>query len=92
MRAVCQASSSVMSEYFVDEMARIVDEEKSITHQKMAEKVEAAVFDERLRKKIRFPSDVRYREREQASSSTRGEGGGLVEVEEREEVEVRVER
>lgn len=47
-----------MSEYFVDEMSRLLDEEKQMTHKALAAKVDAKIDDAKFFSKLaRLPSD-----------------------------------
>jgi nucleosome binding factor SPN SPT16 subunit len=52
-------SSLVMKNYFIEEMSQIIDEERKITHEKFADKMENALTDERMYKQLKFPADVR---------------------------------
>lgn len=47
-----------MKNYFNNEMSAIIDEEKPMTHEKLAELTEASLYDEKLQKKMRIPNDV----------------------------------
>ncbi|KAG0220695.1 FACT complex subunit spt16 [Mortierella sp. GBA43] len=51
-------SSLVMKNYFIEEMSQIIDEERKITHEKFADKMENALTDERMYKQLKFPADV----------------------------------
>ncbi|RUS30293.1 hypothetical protein BC938DRAFT_479592 [Jimgerdemannia flammicorona] len=57
-RAAARVSSLVMKNYFIDEMSAIIDEEKSVSHEKLAELTEGSMFDEKLQRRMRIPSDV----------------------------------
>lgn len=47
-----------MKNWFIDEMSKIIDEERKITHEKFAEKTEDVLLDEKMFKKLKFPADV----------------------------------
>ena len=52
-----------MSEYFVDEMSRLLDEEKQMTHKALAAKVEAKIDDAKFFNKLaRLPSEFDARQ------------------------------
>ena len=57
-RQASRVSSLVMKNYFVEEMAALVDEEQQITHEKFAEKIEQALYDAKTQRKIQIPADV----------------------------------
>jgi nucleosome binding factor SPN SPT16 subunit len=57
IKLAARASSAFMAKYFSEEMAEIVDAERKVSHEKLAEKVEAVLFDEKLRGKF-LPSGV----------------------------------
>lgn len=50
-----------MKNWFIDEMSKIIDEERKITHEKFAEKTEDVLLDEKMFKKLKFPADVSIR-------------------------------
>jgi nucleosome binding factor SPN SPT16 subunit len=52
MRAVSASTSKVMDKYFIPEMEGILEDEKKITHEKLAEKTETCIYDENLRQKL----------------------------------------
>ncbi|OAX82283.1 FACT complex subunit spt16 [Emergomyces africanus] len=52
MRNASRACSGLMSEYFVDEMSQLLDEEKKITHKALASKVDAKIDDAKFFKKL----------------------------------------
>ncbi|KAJ2779160.1 FACT complex subunit spt16 [Coemansia interrupta] len=54
-RTAAKMCSSVMHSYFIDEMAGIFDEEKSITNEKMAERIANVLANDKLSKKL-FPN------------------------------------
>ena len=58
MRHAAAITSAMMDKYFVDEMATIIDKEKAVTHAKLSEKVENALYDEKARRKLKLPADV----------------------------------
>ncbi|KAK3814140.1 MAG: putative SPT16-general chromatin factor [Benniella sp.] len=51
-------SSLVMKNYFIEEMSQIIDEERKITHEKFADKMENVLSDEKMYKQLKFPADV----------------------------------
>ncbi|GLI81931.1 FACT complex subunit spt16 [Penicillium ochrochloron] len=58
IRNASRACSGLMSEYFVDEMSRLLDEEKQITHKALAGKVDAKIDDSKFFTKLaRLPSE-----------------------------------
>ncbi|KAJ5169109.1 FACT complex subunit s.t1.c16 [Penicillium canariense] len=58
IRNASRACSGLMSEYFVDEMSRLLDEEKPITHKALAAKVDAKMDDSKFFNKLaRLPSE-----------------------------------
>ncbi len=60
MRASSRALVGIMKDYFVDEMSRIIDEEKKITHDKLSEKIESKIDDEKFfkSKEMKLGPDV----------------------------------
>jgi len=48
MRASSRALVGIMKDYFIDEMSRIIDEEKKITHDQLSRKIEAKIDDEKF--------------------------------------------
>ncbi|KAI7872577.1 FACT complex subunit-domain-containing protein [Spinellus fusiger] len=58
MRTAAKLSSNVMKYYFMDEMATIVDEEKSVTHEKLSTQTEDVLDDPKMTKVLRIPSEV----------------------------------
>ncbi|KAJ5911042.1 FACT complex subunit s.t1.c16 [Penicillium subrubescens] len=58
IRNASRACSGLMSEYFVDEMSQLLDEEKQITHKALAGKVDAKIDDSKFFNKLaRLPSE-----------------------------------
>ncbi|KAJ5584102.1 FACT complex subunit s.t1.c16 [Penicillium hispanicum] len=58
VRNASRACSGLMSEYFVDEMSRLLDEEKQITHKALAAKVDTKIDDAKFFNKLaRLPSE-----------------------------------
>ncbi|KAJ5136982.1 FACT complex subunit s.t1.c16 [Penicillium atrosanguineum] len=58
IRNASRACSGLMSEYFVDEMSRLLDEEKQMTHKALAAKVDAKIDDAKFFNKLaRLPSE-----------------------------------
>ncbi|KAI8393680.1 FACT complex subunit-domain-containing protein [Radiomyces spectabilis] len=58
MRIAAKISSNVMKNYFIDEMSTIVDEEKKVSHEKLAEQTEEALLDPKMAKRLRIPPEV----------------------------------
>ncbi|KAK2787451.1 FACT complex subunit spt16 [Emmonsiellopsis sp. PD_33] len=52
IRNASRACSGLMSEYFVDEMSQLLDEEKKITHKALAAKVDAKIDDAKFFNKL----------------------------------------
>ncbi|KAL4898438.1 FACT complex subunit-domain-containing protein [Aspergillus ambiguus] len=52
IRNASRACSGLMSEYFVDEMSRLLDEEKQMTHKTLSMRIDAKIDDERFFKKL----------------------------------------
>lgn len=50
-------SSVVLKDYFLDEILSVIDEEKTITHEKISDKIEECL---KPNKKCKFPSDTNY--------------------------------
>lgn len=48
-----------MKNYFIEEMLNIVDLDRKISHEKLAEKTEDTLMDDTNYKKLKFPADVR---------------------------------
>lgn len=48
MRASSRALVGIMKDYFIDEMSRIIDEEKKVTHEALSRKIEAKIDDEKF--------------------------------------------
>jgi len=58
MRNASRACSGLMSEYFVDEMSQLLDEEKKMTHKALAAKVDAKIDDTKFFNKLaRLPPE-----------------------------------
>jgi hypothetical protein len=47
-----------MKNYFIEEMLNIVDLDRKISHEKLAEKTEDTLMDDKNYKKLKFPADV----------------------------------
>lgn len=60
MRASSRAVVALMKDYFVDEMSKIIDEEKKITHEQLSAKIEKMIDDEKFfqRKELKLGADV----------------------------------
>lgn len=48
MRAAARSCVGIMNKYFVDEMSEIIDDEKNVTHEALASKIEAKVDEEKF--------------------------------------------
>ncbi|KAJ5833155.1 hypothetical protein N7474_001466 [Penicillium riverlandense] len=58
IRNASRACSGLMSEYFVDEMSRLLDEEKQMTHKALANKVDAKIDEAKFFNKLpKLPSE-----------------------------------
>ncbi|KAI8148314.1 FACT complex subunit-domain-containing protein [Fennellomyces sp. T-0311] len=62
MRIASRLSVNVMKNYFIDEMSTIVDEERTVTHEKLSEQTEAILDDPKLVKKLRLPPEADNKE------------------------------
>lgn len=56
-----KVTSNIMKHYFTEEMSKIIDEEKDVSHEKLADMTENALEDPKLEKRIRLPAEVRLR-------------------------------
>lgn len=52
MRNAARACSGLMSEYFVDEMSQLLDEEKKMTHKSLASKIDVKIDDDKFFQKL----------------------------------------
>ncbi|KAG0343552.1 FACT complex subunit spt16 [Podila humilis] len=57
-KTAARLSSLVMKNYFIEEMLNIVDQERKISHEKLAEKTEDVLMDESNYKRLKFPADA----------------------------------
>ncbi|OJJ44204.1 hypothetical protein ASPZODRAFT_135696 [Penicilliopsis zonata CBS 506.65] len=58
IRNASRACSGLMSEYFVDEMSQLLDEEKQMTHKALAAKIDAKIDDSKFFNKLaKLPSE-----------------------------------
>ncbi|KKK24131.1 hypothetical protein P175DRAFT_0523793 [Aspergillus ochraceoroseus IBT 24754] len=58
IRNASRACSGLMSEYFVDEMSRLLDEEKQMTHKALSIRIDAKIDDEKFFNKLaKLPSE-----------------------------------
>lgn len=59
MRQCSRALVGLMKDYFIDEMSKIIDEEKKITHEQLSNKIEAKIDDENFfkSKEMRLGAD-----------------------------------
>ena len=48
MRASSRALVGIMKDYFIDEMSKIIDEEKKVTHEALSRKIEVKIDDEKF--------------------------------------------
>lgn len=48
MRTSSRALVAVMKDYFIDEMSKIIDEEKKVTHEALSRKIEAKIDDQKF--------------------------------------------
>ncbi|KAJ5105144.1 hypothetical protein NUU61_002491 [Penicillium alfredii] len=63
IRNASRACSGLMSEYFVDEMSRLLDEEKQMTHKGLAAKVDAKIDEAKFFNKLaRLPAEFDARQ------------------------------
>jgi nucleosome binding factor SPN SPT16 subunit len=51
-------SSQVLKEFFVRQMEQCIDEETSITHEKLSDNTDAALLDPKQFRQLKLPSDV----------------------------------
>lgn len=58
MRIAAKLSSNMMKYYFIDEMSKIIDEEKEVTHEQLSLQTDAMLDDPKMPKKIRMPPEV----------------------------------
>lgn len=59
MRNASRACTGLLTEYFVEEMSKILDEEKKVTHKQLADKVDAKIDDAKFFQglKTKLPAD-----------------------------------
>lgn len=58
MRTSARASSGMMSDYWIEEMAEVLDSEKKVTHAALAQKINQKIDDVKFFKKVsKLPSD-----------------------------------
>lgn len=57
IRSASKASMGVMTKFFADEMSSIIDEEKSISHARLAEVVEDKIEDEQFFRELKLGSE-----------------------------------
>lgn len=58
MRTAARAASGMMADYWIDEMAEVLDSEKKVTHNKLADQLNKKIDDPKLFKKIsKLPND-----------------------------------
>ncbi|KAI1916556.1 FACT complex subunit spt16 [Ophidiomyces ophidiicola] len=56
MRNAARACSGLMSEYFVDEMSQLLDEEKKMSHRALSAKIDAKLDDAKFFNKLKLPA------------------------------------
>lgn len=64
-----------MSEYFVEEMSQLLDEDKKITHKALAAKMDAKIDDQKFFNKLRLPSGFDHQELDWAYGPVIQSGG-----------------
>jgi hypothetical protein len=52
-------SSLMMKNYFIEEMWTLIDDQRKITHDALAEQTEEVLMDEQQYRTLKFPADVR---------------------------------
>lgn len=59
MRSASRACTGLLTDYFLEEMSGILDEEKKVTHKQLANKVDEKIDDAKFftRKEMKLPSD-----------------------------------
>ena len=76
MRTASRACSGVISDYWIDEMAEVLDSEKKMSHAALAQKVEAKIDDTKFFKKIsKLPADFDTQQLEWAYGPVIQSGG-----------------
>ncbi|KAH6562888.1 hypothetical protein BASA62_008889 [Batrachochytrium salamandrivorans] len=58
IRLAAKISSAAMNNYFIPQMSSIIDDSKSVSHEKLTGMTEDALLDEGKSKKLKLPSDV----------------------------------
>lgn len=58
MRAASKASAQILKLYLFNELTSVIDEERKITHEALADKTDDLLFNEKRREKLKLPSDV----------------------------------
>jgi nucleosome binding factor SPN SPT16 subunit len=60
IKAAAKISSQMLKEFFVHQMEQCIDQEKSITHEQLSEKTDAALLDPKQFKQLKLPGDVSF--------------------------------
>lgn len=58
VRIAAKLSSLLMKSFVADTVLSIIDDGKKVTHERIADNIEAVVQDPEKRKKVKYPSDV----------------------------------
>ncbi|OZJ06388.1 hypothetical protein BZG36_00744 [Bifiguratus adelaidae] len=58
MRSGARVSSQLMRGYFVEKMSTLIDEEKPITHEQLADMVEKTIADNKVLRGLKLPNDL----------------------------------
>jgi len=59
IRGASQTSLALLTKYFEDEMGDIIENEKKMSHSKLAERIESKLDDQRFIKSQKLGADVR---------------------------------
>jgi nucleosome binding factor SPN SPT16 subunit len=58
MKNAAKLSSLVAKNYLIEEISHLIDEEKPITHEALTTNTDNCLFDQKLIKKLKIPTDV----------------------------------
>ncbi|ORZ24132.1 FACT complex subunit-domain-containing protein [Absidia repens] len=58
MRTASKVSANIMRYYFTEEMLKIIDEEKNVSHEKLADMTEGALEEPKHERRIRLPNEI----------------------------------
>ncbi|CAO3594139.1 unnamed protein product [Absidia cylindrospora] len=58
MRTASKVSANIMKYYFTEEMLKIIDEEKNVSHEKLADMTEGALEEPKHERRIRLPIEI----------------------------------